>query len=596
MVILYSLLYLQPLNAIKYCLKDSAIFPDIKNYCPIHGDSLKSVAGFELLISSDNDLLTINSFPSDSRLTIDNELLGSTPVKNSRALMKTGKHEVKLKHEGLNDLTDMLSVVKEDSFLIITGRKVLKDGARIRVAKSGNARTFFPFDKIWITPAIAFFSLVGGFFIGLLFSNFLNRLRQKKMKSIDGILTFLSEGSVQQRFELKGPEVKIGRDPTNDLELLSEDLMPFHCLIRKETDEYVLYDLYTPNGTMVNGEKIQRKILQNGDKIEIGEFEILYSTLKGMEFLPITGIEGKDKLQMRTASSQIEEIRKSSDSEIQRLKKEVERLQNENLSLSKQIKFADEIRVKSQTDEVKIKEEMAGRLEEIKKRDEEISRLRAVFKENAEKISLLQKEKRDLERKMKEEIAALKNLTSDDLRKKVQAQEQELMTLRKSPRSKISILSILIIALISFVSGAFIYSMAFKTKAPSVPADTSTVVAAVKLKTDSIPILKDTNIIKKDTLPAPVKKPKSAQPIKPPNPAPVPIPQPPSDYGYISVNSFPAGAKIYVDGDDKGVTPKRLQVTATKHVVKLEYENVTKLQEVFIIKNETVPISVKFDK
>ena len=64
-------------------------------------------------------------------------------------------------------------------------------------------------------------------------------------------------------------EFYIGRMEGSDLELNNSAVSRRHAKIRPERDGYILYDLVTPNGTLVNEKKIDRHVLRDGDEIKI---------------------------------------------------------------------------------------------------------------------------------------------------------------------------------------------------------------------------------------------------------------------------------------------------------------------------------------
>lgn len=84
---------------------------------------------------------------------------------------------------------------------------------------------------------------------------------------------------------LEREEVIIGRALEADVRVNDTRVSRQHACIRTEVDEasgdisYVLYDLDSGSGTFLNGEKIEKDTLQNGDKIGIGrnllKFELL---------------------------------------------------------------------------------------------------------------------------------------------------------------------------------------------------------------------------------------------------------------------------------------------------------------------------------
>jgi pSer/pThr/pTyr-binding forkhead associated (FHA) protein/serine/threonine protein kinase len=71
-------------------------------------------------------------------------------------------------------------------------------------------------------------------------------------------------------------EFRIGRDQNNDLILPAEDVSRFHTSIVSDKEGYLLKDLGSANGTQVNGQKIIKHILHNGDKIVVGGTTVFY--------------------------------------------------------------------------------------------------------------------------------------------------------------------------------------------------------------------------------------------------------------------------------------------------------------------------------
>ena len=83
---------------------------------------------------------------------------------------------------------------------------------------------------------------------------------------------------------------KIGRDLTNDWVVNSVSVSRWHAeIIRNTSLEYELIDLKSFNGTFVNGEIINRRILKNGDFLTFGSVSRRF-TQSGLE--PVSGIKG----------------------------------------------------------------------------------------------------------------------------------------------------------------------------------------------------------------------------------------------------------------------------------------------------------------
>ena len=72
--------------------------------------------------------------------------------------------------------------------------------------------------------------------------------------------------------------VTIGREEGNSLQLNDERVSRFHIKIQEDQDKVVITDLESTNGTKVNGEDIQLRILRFGDIISLGRSVLLFGS------------------------------------------------------------------------------------------------------------------------------------------------------------------------------------------------------------------------------------------------------------------------------------------------------------------------------
>ncbi len=63
----------------------------------------------------------------------------------------------------------------------------------------------------------------------------------------------------------------IGRSSECDIHVEDQDASRQHAAIQPIGDEYYLRDMGSTNGTLVNGQSVEKKILRHGDKIAIGK-------------------------------------------------------------------------------------------------------------------------------------------------------------------------------------------------------------------------------------------------------------------------------------------------------------------------------------
>ena len=90
------------------------------------------------------------------------------------------------------------------------------------------------------------------------------------------LLTFkIHEGGRLLREQtLEQSVIKIGKVPSAHLQLADESVSRMHAIVEVTRDEVHLIDLGSTGGTFVNGQKINKAKLVNGDTIQIGKSRI----------------------------------------------------------------------------------------------------------------------------------------------------------------------------------------------------------------------------------------------------------------------------------------------------------------------------------
>ena len=79
-----------------------------------------------------------------------------------------------------------------------------------------------------------------------------------------------------QVFQLEADEATIGRDSANPLAMSDPSLSRTHCALVREAGGWVVRDLGSFNGTFVNGEQIAERLINDGDRLTIGDTELLF--------------------------------------------------------------------------------------------------------------------------------------------------------------------------------------------------------------------------------------------------------------------------------------------------------------------------------
>lgn len=72
--------------------------------------------------------------------------------------------------------------------------------------------------------------------------------------------------------------VTIGREEGNTIQLNDERVSRFHIKIQEDQGRLVLTDLQSTNGTKVNGEDMQLRILRFGDMVTVGRSVLLFGS------------------------------------------------------------------------------------------------------------------------------------------------------------------------------------------------------------------------------------------------------------------------------------------------------------------------------
>jgi len=72
-------------------------------------------------------------------------------------------------------------------------------------------------------------------------------------------------------FQLGDTILTFGRLPENTVVIASQQASRRHAEIRRESGVYILIDVGSANGTLVNGQRVQRHLLRNGDTFVIGD-------------------------------------------------------------------------------------------------------------------------------------------------------------------------------------------------------------------------------------------------------------------------------------------------------------------------------------
>ncbi|MBR5914335.1 MAG: DUF3662 domain-containing protein [Selenomonadaceae bacterium] len=109
-------------------------------------------------------------------------------------------------------------------------------------------------------------------------SKILSSMKTASPKIVSYDLAVITDSDMSE-LVLGERQIYIGRKDTNDFVLNDDGASRIHAYISYERHRHVLNDAESLNGTFVNKKKIIRHVLKHGDKILIGNTNLIYKVL-----------------------------------------------------------------------------------------------------------------------------------------------------------------------------------------------------------------------------------------------------------------------------------------------------------------------------
>jgi hypothetical protein len=113
-------------------------------------------------------------------------------------------------------------------------------------------------------------------------------------------------------FDRLSPPITIGREEGNSIQLNDDRVSRYHLKIQEDGQQLVLTDLESTNGTRVNGEDVQLRILRHGDLITLGRSVLLFGSRDEIAQRLATIRDLTGPLENAVDSSDLERIRNAS--------------------------------------------------------------------------------------------------------------------------------------------------------------------------------------------------------------------------------------------------------------------------------------------
>jgi len=86
----------------------------------------------------------------------------------------------------------------------------------------------------------------------------------------------VQESGGAREFELVDVEVSIGRELDNALRLPDPSISRHHAVVRQAAGGHEIQDLGSSNGVLINGNRLETALLQDGDRITLGQLQLTY--------------------------------------------------------------------------------------------------------------------------------------------------------------------------------------------------------------------------------------------------------------------------------------------------------------------------------
>ena len=84
------------------------------------------------------------------------------------------------------------------------------------------------------------------------------------------------DGRVLQEVQLSAQRMTLGRNPGNDIVIAHRAVSGEHAAFSPSAGGSMIEDLGSTNGTYVNGQRIARRLLEDGDVIVVAKFQVAF--------------------------------------------------------------------------------------------------------------------------------------------------------------------------------------------------------------------------------------------------------------------------------------------------------------------------------
>ena len=99
-------------------------------------------------------------------------------------------------------------------------------------------------------------------------------LKEAPLENIVRVL-IRQEGGAEVMYPI-GRHTTVGRTPENDIQIDTTYISRHHAVLLSSADACIVEDLNSTNGVLVNGRRVGRQVLHDGDTVTIGKTEFRY--------------------------------------------------------------------------------------------------------------------------------------------------------------------------------------------------------------------------------------------------------------------------------------------------------------------------------
>ncbi len=103
-------------------------------------------------------------------------------------------------------------------------------------------------------------------------------MAEESLKGLEAYLIPFPAESFSKPVPIRLGKTTIGREPSNTIQIAHESISEKHSLISFRDGQYLLTDLNTNGGTLINGKRVETAPLQHHDKISFGNRTFLFLT------------------------------------------------------------------------------------------------------------------------------------------------------------------------------------------------------------------------------------------------------------------------------------------------------------------------------